>query len=135
LVSAARSHGAKLRYGVEVAAIRSTRGLIDGVALATGEEIDARIVGSNADPKQTLLHLLDAAEVGPTLGWHADHIRTPGVTAKVTLVLDGLPSFGDVDDERLRGRIVIATGIDELERAFDHSKYGRISEHPFLEAT
>jgi len=135
LVSAARSHGATLRCGVEVAAIRSTRGSVDGVALATGEEVDARTVASNADPKRTLLRLLDAAEVGPTLGWHAEHIRTPGVTAKVTLVLDGLPSFGDVDDARLRGRIVIAKGIDELERAFDHSKYGRISEQPFLEAT
>src|SRR5262249_18777704 len=132
---AARSQGATVRCGVGVSAIRSRRGSVQGVALTTGEEIDARIVASNADPKQTLLHLLDATEVGPTLGWHAEHIRMSGVTAKVTLVLDGLPSFGDVDDARLRGRVVLAQGIDELERAFDDSKYGRISGYPYLEAT
>ena len=96
--------------------------------------VHARIVASNADPKQTLLRLVDPAETGPTLGWHADHIRMPGVVAKVTLVTDGLPSFG-VDDERLRGRIVVAPSLEELERAFDDSKYGRISEQPYLEAT
>ena len=135
LVAAARDHGAALRCGAEVSIIRTKGGSVEGVALANGEEIDARIVASSADPKQTLLHLLDPAETGPTLGWRAEHIRVPGVVAKVTLVLDALPAFGGADDERLRGRIVIAPSLDDLERAFDDSKYGRISEHPYLEAT
>ena len=134
LVAAARSHGATLRCGVDVSAIRTMRGSVEGIALANGEEIDARIVASSADPKQTLLRLLDPAVVGPTLGWHAEHIRMPGVVAKVTLVVNALPAFG-VDDERLRGRIVIAPSLDDLERAFNDSKYGRISEQPYLEAT
>jgi phytoene dehydrogenase-like protein len=135
LLSAARSHGATVRCGVDVSVIRTGRGgAVEGVGLADGEEIDARIVASSVDPKQTLLRLLDAAEVGPTLGWRAEHIRTPGVVAKVTLVLDALPAFG-VDDERLRGRIVIAPSLDDLERSFNDSKYGRISEEPYLEAT
>jgi len=134
LVAAARSHGATLRCGVDVSAIRTRRGSVEGIALANGEEIDARIVASSADPKQTLLRLLDPAVVGPTLGWHAEHIRMPGVVAKVTLVVNALPAFG-VDDERLRGRIVIAPSLEDLERAFNDSKYGRISEQPYLEAT
>jgi len=134
LVSATKGLGATLRCGVDVSAIRTKRGSVEGVALASGEEIDAWIVASGADPKQTLLRLLDPAELGPTLGWRAEHIRAPGVVAKVTLVLDALPAFG-VEDERLRGRIVVAPSLDDLERAFDHSKYGRISEQPFLEAT
>jgi phytoene dehydrogenase-like protein len=135
LVSAARSHGATLRCEADVTVIRTARGSVEGVGLASGGEIDARIVASSADPKQTLLRLLDPAEVGPTLGWRAEHIRAPGVVAKVTLVLDGLPPIGGVDDERLRGRIVIAPSLDHLERAFNDSKYGRISEDPYLEAT
>jgi phytoene dehydrogenase-like protein len=136
LVAAAQGQGATVRCGVEVSAIRTGRGSVEGVALASGEEIDARIVASNADPKQTFLRLLDQAEVGPTLGWRAEHIRTPGVVAKVTLVLDGLPAIGGgTDEERLRGRIVVAPSLDELESAFNDSKYGRISEHPYLEAT
>jgi phytoene dehydrogenase-like protein len=135
LVAAARGYGATLRCGIDVAEIRTRRSTVEGVALANGEEIDARIVASSADPKQTLLRLLDPAEVGPTLGWRAEHIRMPGVVAKVTLVLSGLPTFGGVDSERLRGRIVVAPSLDDLERAFNASKYGRISEQPYLEAT
>ena len=135
LVAAARTGGATIRCDAEVAAIRTGQGAVAGVALASGEEIDARIVVSNADPKQTLLRLVDPAELGPTLGWRVEHIRTPGVVAKVTLVLEGLPAFDGVDDERLHGRIVVAPSLDDLERAFDDSKYGRISEHPYLEAT
>lgn len=135
LVAAARSNGATIRRDADVVAIRTGRGSVEGVALASGEEIDARIVASNADPKQTLLRLVDPAEVGPTLGWRVEHIRTPGVVAKVILVLEGLPAIGGVEGERLHGRIVVAPSLDDLERAFDDSKYGRISEHPYLEAT
>src|SRR4029077_13698962 len=90
---------------------------------------------SSAAPKQTLLRLLDATEVGPTLGWRAQHIRAPGVVAKVTLVLDRLPTIARGDDEPPRGRIVFAPSLDKLERAFNDSKYGRISETQYLEAT
>lgn len=134
LVAAARGYGAAVRCGVDVSAIRTKRGFVEGVALADGEEVDAPIVASSADPKQTLLRLLDSAEVGPTLGWRADNIRMHGVAAKVALVLSALPAFG-VENDRLRGRIVIAPSLDDVEGAFNDSKYGRISEHPYLEAT
>jgi phytoene dehydrogenase-like protein len=39
------------------------------------------------------------------------------------------------DEDRLRGRIVLAPSIDAIEHAFDASKYGRWSEAPILEAT
>jgi phytoene dehydrogenase-like protein len=135
LVSAARSHGAEVRCDAEVSLIRSGRGSVEGVALAGGEEIDARVVASSADPKQTLLRLLDPAEVGPTLGWRAENIRAPGVVAKVKLALDSIPEIVGADEERLRGRIVIAPSLDYLELAFNDSKYDRISEEPYLEAT
>jgi phytoene dehydrogenase-like protein len=59
-----------------------------------------------------------------------------GVTCKLNVALSGTPVFTGARESRtLHGRIVIAPGIDYLERAFDHSKYGRLSEAPFLEAT
>ena len=135
LAAAAQGHGATIRCDADVAAIRTGREAVEGVALASGDEIDARIVASSADPKQTFLSLIDPAVVGPTLGWRAEHIRAPGVVAKVTLVLESLPAIGGAADERLHGRIVLAPTLDDLERAFNDSKYGRISEHPYLEAT
>jgi phytoene dehydrogenase-like protein len=57
--------------------------------------------------------------------------------AKVNLVLASQPRFTAAagDDSLIRGRIVIAPGIDPLERAHDAGKYGRPSDSPVMEAT
>jgi phytoene dehydrogenase-like protein len=94
------------------------------------------VVVSGVDPKRTLLGLIDPEELGPTLVWRASNIRTPGCSAKVNLAVSGLPRFAGADgDERLAGRIVIAPGIDYLERGADAAKYRRVSSDPYLEAT
>jgi phytoene dehydrogenase-like protein len=137
LEAAAREAGAEIRTGTEVTAITSRDGAATGVVLANGEEITARGVVSGADPKRTLVDLVDPVALGPSLGWRAGNIRTPGVVAKVNLALRGLPTFpAAADDEAaLRGRIVVAPSIDDMERAFDATKYGRFSDRPILEAT
>jgi phytoene dehydrogenase-like protein len=139
LENAARSLGASIRTATEVVRIVSKAGRATGVALDSGTEIDAPVVVSAVDPKRTLLGLVDPGELGPSLVWRAGNLRLPGVVAKVNLALSGIPTFlgaeGDDSVERLRGRIVMAPGIDALERAFDASKYGEVSESPFMEAT
>ena len=136
LADAVRAHGGEVRCGAEVARITTTNGSVRGVELASGEEIDAAAVASGADPKRTLLRLVDPVDLGPTLRWRASNLRLPGTVAKVDLALSALPPFPSGDGPAaLRGRIVVAPSIDELERAFDASKYGRTSERPYLEAT
>jgi phytoene dehydrogenase-like protein len=138
LAEAFAAAGGELRTGAQVVAVTSRDGRATGVALASGEEIRGRIVVSGVDPKQLLVDLADPVALGPDLRWQAGNYRTPGVVAKVNLALSGLPRFpaaGEEQERRLRGRIVVAPGIDYLERAFDASKYGRVSEAPYLEAT
>jgi phytoene dehydrogenase-like protein len=138
LANAARGFGAQVRTGAEVVRITAVDGRVTGVVLASGEEIAAPIVASGVDPKRTLLGLVDPADLGPQLAWRAGNLRLPGVVAKVNLLLNRLPRFlaaPEGEEQRLRGRIVIAPGIDALERAFDASKYGRLSDSPYLEAT
>ena len=141
LAAAARTFGAELRTGSEVVAVTTADGRVTGVALASGEEIAAPVVASGLDPKRTLLELLGPLDLGPHLRWRAGNIRQPGTVAKVNLALSALPRFpaagdGDEGAKRLRGRILVgATGIDDLERAFDASKYGRVSDRLVLEAT
>jgi phytoene dehydrogenase-like protein len=134
LASAARGFGAEIRSGAEVAAITTRRDRATGVALGSGEEIAARVVVSAADPRRTLA-LLAPEVAGPMLLWRARNLRAPGSMAKVNLALDGPAPFRGVEEGALAGRIVVATGIDHLERAADDFKYGRISEEPFLEVT
>lgn len=134
LEAAALEAGVEVRTGTDVVAVTTRDGRATGVALATGEEVPARAVVSAADPRSTLTGLVDPVALGPTLLWRAQNIRASGTAAKVHLVLGGLPRFPGADEERLAGRIVVAPGIDPLERAFDAWKYGRVSEEPFLEA-
>jgi phytoene dehydrogenase-like protein len=137
LAASARSFGAEIRTGTEVVRVTTQGGRATGVALASGEELRALAVASGADPKRTLLHLIEPSETGPTLRWRVSNLRLQGAVAKVNLCLGGLPRFtasGD-DLELPRGRILVAPGIDALERAFDAAKYGRLSEEPYLEAT
>jgi phytoene dehydrogenase-like protein len=139
LADAARAAGVEIRTGAEVIAIRDDDSTATGVALADGEEIEAGIVVSGLDPRTTLQGLVDPETLGPELGWEVANLRDRGVTAKVNLALSELPSFEGLDGEdgsmRLRGRIVIAPSIRYLDQAADASKYGRISEAPWLEAT
>jgi phytoene dehydrogenase-like protein len=135
LEAAMRARGVDVRTGAEVVAIRSTDGRVRGVTLAGGTELDATLVVSAADPKRTL-RLCDPVELNPYEVWRAENIRQPGATAKVNLVLSGLPTFHGADDvERLRGRIVVGLSIDHVERAMDANKYGHVAEDPMLEAT
>jgi len=138
LAVAARAAGAEIRCGVRVEAITSRDNRVTGVALASGEEIAAPVVVSGVDPKRTLVGLADPVTIGPSMRWRAGNYRTPGVVAKINLVLARLPRFtaaGGDDEQLLRGRILAAPGIEAIERAFDAAKYGRVSDTPVLEAT
>jgi phytoene dehydrogenase-like protein len=138
LAGALTGAAGEIRTGVDVASIASKDGRVTGVVLASGVEIGATAVVSGLDPKRTLTTLCDPVAIGPSMLWRAGNIRTPGVVSKVNLVLARLPRFTaarDDDDSQLRGRIVAAPGIDAIERAFDASKYGRISDSLVLEAT
>jgi phytoene dehydrogenase-like protein len=139
LAAAARAAGVEIRTSAEVIAIRDDHERVTGVALADGEEISAPTVVSGLDPRRTLADLLDPETLGPELGWEVDKLRDRGVTAKVVLALSALPSFegleGDEAALRLRGRIVMAPSMRYLDQAANASKYGRISDAPWLEAT
>jgi len=138
MASAAQAAGAEIRSGAEVMEIRVKDGTASGVILSSGEEIDAGAVISNADPKRTLLKLTDPTHLAPDFLEKLQHYRGNGTVAKVNLALSGLPQFTALKNGNaaaLTGRIHIGNEIDYLERAFDASKYGHFSPHPYLEAT
>jgi phytoene dehydrogenase-like protein len=137
MASAAKATGAEIRTGAEVIEIRVHNGAATGVLLSTGEEIHAKAVISNADPKRTLLKLTDPVHLSPDFVQKLQHYRGNGTVAKVNLALAALPKFTALngDGAALKGRIHIGNEIDYLERAFDESKYGNFSQQPYLEAT
>ena len=137
MASAAQAAGAEIRTGEEVIEIVVKEGAATGVVLATGEEIHAKAVISNADPKRTLLKLTDPTHLSPDFVQKLQHYRGNGTVAKVNLALSGLPKFTALNGkpEALKGRMHVGNEIDYLERAFDESKYGNFSRQPYLEIT
>src|SRR6478752_2312674 len=59
MASAAQKAGAEIRTDAEVIEVRIKDGSAISVILSTGEEISAQAIVSNADPKRTLLKLVD----------------------------------------------------------------------------
>ncbi len=138
MASAAKAAGAEIRTNAEVAEIRVKDGVATAVVLKSGEEIPAKALISNADPKRTLLKLVDPTQLSPDFAQKLQHYRMMGTVAKVNLALSTLPNFTALPNSNraaLSGRIQISHGIDYLERAFDESKYGDFSKQPYLEVT
>ena len=137
MASAAKDAGAETRTSCEVVSIKVKDGSAVGVVLANGDEIDAGTVISNADPKRTLLGLVDPQYLEPSFLQKLQHYRMNGTVAKVNLALGGLPKFNGTNGDAavVSGRIQASPDIDYLERAFDASKYGEFSRRPYLEAT
>jgi len=137
MASAARSHGATLRTDAPVDHIRVQGGAATGVVLEGGEEISARVVLSNADPKRTFTRLIDPVELPDEFRRGIENFRCVGNSGKVNLALSGLPDFSSLpgDGPHLRGSIqVCGDDIDYLERAFHDYNEGRPSAGPYMEA-
>jgi phytoene dehydrogenase-like protein len=135
MAAAAQQAGAEIRTGAEVIEISVKNGVAQGIVLSTGEQILARAVISNADPKRTFLKLTDPSLLSPSFTKRLQNYRMNGTVAKVNLALSGLPKFTALvgNDQSLASTIQIGPDIDYIERAFDESKYGNFSRAPYLE--
>jgi len=139
MAAAAKLAGAEIRTSADIAEIRVKDGVATGVVLTSGEEISARAVVSNADPKRTLMRLVDSTHLSPDFVQKIKNYRSMGTVAKINLALSALPEFTALKSKGngnlLQGRIQISPEIDYLERAFDESKYGNFSRQPYIEIT
>jgi len=137
MAAAAKAAGAEIRTDAAVSEIRVNDGVATGVVLTSGEEIAAKAIVSNADPKRTLMRLVDPIHLPPDFVQKIKNYRSIGTVAKVNLALSALPEFtalkSRAEDNLLQGRLQIGPEIDYLERAFDESKYGDFSRKPYLE--
>jgi phytoene dehydrogenase-like protein len=139
LGSAARASGATIRTDAQISRIDVRNSRAAGVTLTSGEQLNAGIVLSNADPRRTLLTLIDPIELEPGFLARIRSYRSAGAVAKINLALRELPRFralvSETDARELAGSIHIAPDLDYLERAFDASKYGTCSARPYLDIT
>jgi phytoene dehydrogenase-like protein len=138
IASSARSAGAEIRTGAEVASIDVRDGEAIGVTLSDGSELRAPIVASGAHPKTTVLELAGTENFPAEIGEDMTRYRTRGASVKVNLLLSEPPRYEGVSEEEqalmMTAGVNICPSIDYLERAWQDATLGRPAEHPYVEA-
>jgi phytoene dehydrogenase-like protein len=138
LAGAARAAGAEVRASAPVRRVAIRQGRAVGVELEDGTTVRARRVVSNAHPVTTYLDLVGEAELPAQVVGDVKRYRTRSGSVKVNLGLAELPRpsawDGDVPGDPHTGLIAISPSVEYLERAWDDAKYGRPSQHPYVEA-
>ncbi len=138
IAAAARERGTEIRCDVPVERILVKQGRATGVVIEGGEEVRARIVISNADPKITFLKLLDPKELPEDFTREIKRFRIEGSSVKINYALGELPDFkalpGKTAGPQHSSTMNICPTMDYMERAYDEAKYGSWSSEPFVEA-
>jgi phytoene dehydrogenase-like protein len=138
IADSARSSGVVIRTNAAVSKILVRDGRARGVVLADGEEVIARIVASNLDPRRTFLDSMDAADLPSEFLDGIRKFRSEGTSLKMNLALNGLPEFKaypETPGPQHRATMHLCPSVEYIERAWDDAKYGRPSQSPLIEMT
>jgi len=135
LAAALQSFGGHIRTGATVERLRYKDGHCSGVALSDGSNIDAAIVVSALDPRQTFTRLVDPNDLPRDLVHAIENYKFQGTASKVNFALSGLPSFPGLENrpEIFHGFVNVGPSIDYLDEAFQDCLAGQFSRRPFID--
>jgi phytoene dehydrogenase-like protein len=136
IARSAEAAGAEIRTGAEAERIAiNASGRAVGVALADGTLIRSQRVVSSAHPVTTYLSLIGEERLPGDVVRDVRRYRTRSGSVKLNVALSELPEFPSWEHETSLhlGLAAISPSIEYLERAWDDAKYGRMSEHPYVE--
>jgi phytoene dehydrogenase-like protein len=136
MARSAEAAGAEIRTDAEVDRVAiNASGRAVGVALADGSLVRAQRVVSCAHPVTTYLSLIGEERLPGDVVRDVKRYRTRSGSVKLNAALSELPAFPawDQEGDLHRGLIAVSPSIEYLERAWDDAKYGRMSEHPYVE--
>jgi len=135
IAGAAREAGAEIRTEAPIAKILLENDEAKGVVLENGDEIEADVVSSSVDPRQTFTKMVGHRHLPPEFVEDIARYKFRGSSGKVNLALDALPNFTCLPGPgpHLRGAISISPTVEHMERAYDDAKYGRFSRRPYID--
>jgi len=135
IASSARALGVEIRTNAAVSKVMVRGGRACGVALENGDELEARVVMSAADPKRSFLQFVEARHLPEDMLAAVRNFRVRGSSGKVNIALSGLPQFTCLPGEGPlhRGAISVSPSMDYIERAYDEAKYGQFSTNPYID--
>jgi phytoene dehydrogenase-like protein len=137
MAEAAREHGAEIRTAAAVAHVLIEGGRARGVDLASGEQIAARLVVSDADPKRTLLGLVERRHLDERLHTRLHRVQTHVAAGlKLHCTLSEPPEYRIADglnDRQLReATLIVAPARAYREAAWRAAMEGDLPKHPII---
>ncbi|MEO7248254.1 MAG: NAD(P)/FAD-dependent oxidoreductase, partial [Novosphingobium sp.] len=134
-----------IEQGVEISLEAPVAGvLVDGnkaagLRLESGEEIAAKVVAANVGPALLYRKMLDRANLPGDFNRRIAGFKTGSGTFRMNVALSELPDFtvlpGKEQAEHHTAGIVIAPGLDYMDRAFDDARAHGWSRQPVIEIT
>ena len=138
LAAGARHHGATIRTSTPVDKVIVERGTATGVRLVDGSVITADQVFSNADPKRSLLRLVEPGVLPAQLVRDVENIDTRGSMARIHLLIDELPQYLPFPDAAAgpqhHGHQLLGPSREAFEEAYEAQRRGTFPSTFVIEA-
>ncbi len=139
MAAACRDLGVEISHKAPVAKVLVTSGRAAGVVLESGEELAAPIVAANVGPALLYRNMIDPADLSPQFRHRIAQYKTGSASFRMNVALAELPDFtvlpGAMQAEHHGAGIIIAPGLDYMDRAFDDARAHGWSRSPIVEVT
>ncbi len=137
MAKAAAAHGVEIRLSAPIAKVIVERDRAVGVATERGEEIRARAVVSNLNPKLLYLRLIEADALPSGFRRRIETYRCGSGTFRLNVALSELPDFtalpGREPAEHHTAGIIIAPSLGYMEQAYFDARSTGWSRRPIVE--
>jgi len=127
------SYNIEFRLNSKVKSINLDNGVCKGVTTENEDIIEADIVVSGLDPKNTFMTLVGTQNLNPDFYTQLRNIRYRGSVARIHFALKGLPKIKNVLSKNMDTMFSICPSIEYLEKTSDAVKYGKVPDNPYIE--
>ncbi|HVJ02573.1 MAG TPA: NAD(P)/FAD-dependent oxidoreductase [Sphingomonas sp.] len=139
MARACEAAGVEISVEAPVARVLVDGGRAAGVRLESGEEIAAPVVAANVGPLLLYRALVAEADLSPEFRRRIAGYKAGSGSFRMNVALSELPDFtvlpGKAQAEHHGAGIVIAPGLDYMDRAFDDARAFGWSRAPIVEMT
>jgi phytoene dehydrogenase-like protein len=137
MASSARARGVEIRTGAAVERILIEGGRAVGVRLEGGEEIRARLVLANTDPKRTFLKFVGAENLPERFARDIGALRYGHATLRMNLALSGPPEFAALQGREaeiaLASSIILFPDRAGIEAGYRKASAGEIPDSFYID--
>jgi phytoene dehydrogenase-like protein len=137
IADAAREAGATIRTSADVETVLVRNGTATGVVVDGGEELRARVVLSNADPKRTFLDIVQQSDLPEQFRARVRAYKSEGASMKINLAVSELPLVKSDDRPGVkpyhRGLVQITKFLSDLDRDQQGAARGEPAQQPHVE--